>query len=71
MGQVTVPWDSLSSDALQGVIEEYVTREGTEYGSTDVSLERKRAAVLGQLKSGKACITWDDDLKTCSIEEVP
>ena len=70
MGQVKIPWDSLSSNALQSVIEEYVTREGTEYGITDVPLESKRAAVLEQLKSGKAGITWDDDLKTCSIEAV-
>ena len=71
MSQVRIPWDSLSSDALQGVIEEFVTREGTEYGASEVSLDRKRADVLDQLKSGKACITWDDDVKTCSIDTVP
>ena len=71
MSQVRIPWDSLSSDALRGVIEEYVTREGTEYGASEVSLARKRSDVLDQLKSGKACITWDDDVKTCSIDTVP
>jgi uncharacterized protein YheU (UPF0270 family) len=32
-----IPVDRLSPEALQGVIEEFVSREGTDYGETEVS----------------------------------
>ena len=68
MSQIRIPWDALSENALTGVIDEFVTREGTEYGAQEVSLESKRQSVMRQLKAGEAIITWDDDTGTCSIE---
>ena len=67
MTQITIPWESLSTDALNAVIEEFVTREGTEYGAADVSLAQKCRQVLSQLQTGKASITYDEDLMTCSV----
>ena len=67
MAQITIPWQSLSSDALNAVIEEFVTREGTEYGVNEVSLDAKCIQVLTQLQAGGACITYDEALMTCSI----
>jgi len=52
MPAVKIPYDQLSSEALQGVIEEFVTLDGTDYGEIEVSLETKISQVLGQLKSG-------------------
>ena len=62
-----VPYDQLSPEALQGVIEEFVTRDGTDYGEIEVSLETKISLVLGQLKSGKAVIIFDLKTETCTI----
>ncbi|MCU0675764.1 MAG: YheU family protein [Myxococcota bacterium] len=56
---MVVPWDQLSADALRGVIEEFVTREGTEYGEDDVPLETKVAAVKRQLQSGEVLVVFD------------
>ena len=67
MATMTIPWESLSDDALMGVIEEFVTREGTEYGSSEVPLEEKCRQVKGQLASGEAVITYDDETLSCSI----
>ncbi|MBU0463839.1 MAG: YheU family protein [Proteobacteria bacterium] len=67
MTAVKIPYDQLSSEALQGVIEEFVTRDGTDYGEVEVSLETKIAQVLGQLKSGKAVIVFDQGSETCTI----
>jgi uncharacterized protein YheU (UPF0270 family) len=64
---VNIPWQSLSDDALRGVIEEFVTREGTEYGSAEVSLDQKCAEVARQLAAGEAIITYDEVQQTCSI----
>ena len=68
--QINIPWESLSEEALKGVIEEFVTREGTEYGLTEVDLESKRRQVRSQLSSGQASITYDDELMSCSIVSV-
>lgn len=56
---VIVPHEQLSADALRGVIEAFVLREGTEYGERDVSLDVKVAQVLRQLQRGEAQIVFD------------
>ena len=67
MSQVEIPWQNLSEDALLGVIEEFVTREGTEYGMSDVSLAEKCRQVRSQLERGEAIITWDEETLSCSV----
>jgi len=67
MTALKIPYDQLSPEALQGVIEEFVTREGTDYGEIEVSLETKISQVLGQLKSGKVVIVFDQGTGTCNI----
>ncbi|MFK7862924.1 MAG: YheU family protein [Pseudohongiellaceae bacterium] len=62
-----IPFNQLPSDTLKAIIEDYVTREGTDYGHQDYSLENKIEQVLASLKNGKAIITFDEDSETCSI----
>lgn len=57
----------LSPEALRGLIEEFVSREGTDYGHEDRSLESKVAAVLRQLESGEARIVFDLANESASI----
>jgi uncharacterized protein YheU (UPF0270 family) len=61
-----VPWQRLSANALRGVIEEFVTREGTDYGAS-YSLEQKVEHVMGQLRRAEAIIVFDDDTETVNI----
>jgi uncharacterized protein YheU (UPF0270 family) len=65
--KVEIPLDQLSREALVGVIDDYVLREGTEYGATDFTLERKREQVLAQLRSGSALLVFDQTTETCTI----
>ena len=67
MSQFIIPWSSLSNDALQGVIEDYVTREGTDYGEHESSLARKVAQVQAQLQSGRVVIVFDAEAESCSL----
>jgi uncharacterized protein YheU (UPF0270 family) len=62
-----VPWNSLSRDALRGVIEDFVTREGTEYGAREVPLDAKVRQVLAQLEDGTVVIVYDSDRASVSI----
>ncbi len=67
MTALKIPYDQLNSETLRGVIEEFVTRDSTDYGEFEVSLETKISQVLGQLKSGKAVIVFDQATETCNI----
>ena len=67
MTALNIPYDQLTSEALHGVIEEFVTRDGTDYGAIEVPLKTKIDQVLNQLKSGKAVIVFDPESETCNI----
>ncbi len=62
-----VPYKMLSEQALRGVIEEFVSREGTDYGDRIYSLDEKVKHVMGQLVRGEASIVFDQETETCSI----
>ena len=63
--------DQLSPGALRGLVEEYVTREGTDYGGGDWSLEDKVAQVLRQIECGDAKIVFDLELESASVVTTP
>lgn len=56
---VPVDFRSLSAEALRGLIEEFVTREGTDYGRREKNLDEKVEDVERQLGSGEAEILYD------------
>ena len=62
-----IPYQELSLEALQGVIEEFVTRDGTDYGEVEVALDTKVSQILHQLHAGKVVIVFDQKTETCNI----
>lgn len=64
---IIVPVDRLSPDALSALIEEFVTRSGTDYGRREATLAEKCAAVRTQLKNNRAQITYDPLTQTSTI----
>lgn len=62
-----MPYDQLSPEALRNVIEEFLTRDGTDYGKVEVPLRTKVSQVLTHLKSGKVVIVFDSDSQTCTL----
>jgi uncharacterized protein YheU (UPF0270 family) len=63
-----IPHRMLSPEALRGVIEAFVTREGTDYGVQDVSLATKVLQVQQQLDAGTAVLIYDEDTVSCTIQ---
>jgi uncharacterized protein YheU (UPF0270 family) len=64
---VIIPYTELSEEALLGVLEAFVLREGTEYGERDFSLEQKVAQVTRQLRRGEAQIVFDPGTESIDI----
>jgi uncharacterized protein YheU (UPF0270 family) len=56
---IEIPWESLSASALEGVIDDFILREGTDYGWHETSLEKKRQDIQRQLAAHKAKILYD------------
>ena len=64
---VVIPHTELSADALRGVVESFVLREGTDYGEREFSLEQKLAHVYRQLERGEARIVFDPNTESIDI----
>lgn len=56
---VEVPWRSLSGEALRGLVEEFVTRDGTDYGVRERTLDERVREVLRQLERGEIAVVFD------------
>ncbi len=63
-----IPHQMLSPDALRGVIEAFVTREGTDYGAQEVTLATKVFQVQQQLDAGTVVLVYDEATESCTIQ---
>ena len=62
-----IPVNKLSAKALKGVIEEFISRPGTDYGAIEASLETSFQQVKNKLKNGSAVLIFDDETETTNI----
>lgn len=67
MSRIEIPPSDLSREALRALIEEFVTRDGTDYGAVEHSLDAKVADVMHQLARGEVRIVFDSESKTTTI----
>ena len=58
---VLVPAQRLQGDVLQALLEEYASRDGTDYGERECTLEEKVAQLLRQLRTDELQILYDVD----------
>ena len=62
-----IPLDQLRPEVLRNLVEEFVTRDGTDYGAVERSVADKIDSVLEQLRSGEARIFFDPETETTNI----
>ncbi|MEE3300915.1 MAG: YheU family protein [Pseudomonadota bacterium] len=62
-----IPYTEISEEALKAIIQEYITREGTEYGIKEYSFEQKVEQIKQQLLKGDIKINFDDETQTCNL----
>jgi hypothetical protein len=62
-----IPADKLSPEALHGVIEEFISRGGTDYGAVESSLESNFNQVKRKMEKGLAVLLYDDAAETTRI----
>lgn len=62
-----VPWQEIDQLTLQNLLEEFVTRDGTDYGEQEIELATRVAQVEARLKRGEAVIWYDEATESISI----
>ena len=64
---VIVPHHRISPDALRKMVEEFVTRDWSEFNDARCTLDEKVEQVLRQLKGDRAKVVFDLTTETCNI----
>ncbi len=54
-------------EALEGLVQEFVSRDGTDYGDVEWTLEQKACAVKSQLDSGEVRIVFDREQERVNL----
>ena len=69
-----IPPERLHPDTLNRILEEFVTRDGTDYGAEELSLDAKVARLRPQVMKGEVVIVFDESTETlglCPRNELP
>ncbi len=64
---IAIPWESLAPETLDSLLEEIVTRDGTDYGVMEKSTAHKRMRARERLESGLAVLVWNSKTATASL----
>ncbi|MGJ3256756.1 MAG: YheU family protein [Alcanivorax sp.] len=64
---IIVPWKDLPPDTLTNLIEEFVTRDGTDYGDQEIPTATKVEQVRNQLKKQEAFVVFDEVTESVSV----
>lgn len=62
-----IPWQKLTPEALAGLIEELVTRDGTDYGDVELTTEEKAANLRKALEEKRAAIAFSPETESWSV----
>ncbi len=66
---VEVPPARLEPEVLQALLQEYVTRDGTDYGERELGLAEKEQALRQQLQEGVLLLLYDTETEAWDLLE--
>ncbi len=64
---IEIPHTELEVETLRNLAEEFVTRDGTDYGAVEKALDEKVALLMRQLESGDAKVYFEAESETINI----
>ncbi|AJF06612.1 YheU family protein [Geoalkalibacter subterraneus] len=68
---IEVPYGQINPETLRRMIQEFVSRDGADWGDPGCTLEEKVEQVCRQLKNKKARIVYDQKTETVNIVVSP
>lgn len=64
---IEISQEVLSADAIKGIIESFILREGTDYGLNEAQFETKYQQILKQLNKGDIKIVFDPNTESVGL----
>ena len=64
---VVIPFESFDPPILSALLEDIITRDGTDYGAVELSLDKKKDQLMHHLRQGDAFIGFDSITESCMI----
>ena len=62
-----IPPEQLPAETLHNILEEFITREGTDYGAHELTLEQKVEHLKPQVLAGRVLIIFDELLAAIQL----
>lgn len=62
-----IPHSQLQADTLRALVEEFISREGTDYGMHEFSLKDKVEQVLHQIEREQVYIIYSELHESCTL----
>jgi hypothetical protein len=64
---IEIDYTLLSEEALDNLIIEVITRQGTDYGAHEMEIQAKKKQLVHNLQSGNAVIVFSSKENSCDI----
>lgn len=64
-----IPWNSLEASTLTAILEDFASRDGTDYGEVELSLASKVSQLRLALQQGKLVLFWSEHKQEISLLE--
>jgi len=64
---IVIPVSQLQEETLNNILEEFITREGTDYGDYEVSLQQKVDRLKRQIVQGDVVVVFDSVLESVNL----
>ena len=65
-----IPHSQVPEQTLLAIIEEFISREGTDYGHREYTLDEKVEKVKSQLLKGEIKLLFDSETSSCNLVKV-
>jgi hypothetical protein len=62
-----VPFEQIPKDLLDKLLDSFISREGTDYGEIELTIEEKRDRLKSLLKQKEVFIAYDGESETFNL----
>lgn len=66
---IEVPMSALAEHTLVALLEEFASRDGTDYGAKELTLDEKVGSLRGQLDASSIVLLYDSDSEEWDLVE--
>lgn len=62
-----IPFNTIDADTLRRIAEEFVTRDGTDYGEVELGLEEKVRRLLLNIEQNRVLIVFNEEQESVNL----